>query len=158
MKFSKNEQFAFKKGYRITEKGEILNPQGVTLSGSMDMHKYNRFKIDLGGRNFINIRTHRLQAYQKYGDKIYEKGIEVRHLDGNPSNNHIDNIAIGSHSDNMMDKAKEVRVRVAQQANLKYDRDEVRAFHAEGNSYKKIMEKFGISSKGTVSDLTYSRL
>lgn len=149
--FSKNEKIAIEKGYTITEEGDIVSPygkiKGCTCKG------YKTFKIDTGGRKFINIRVHRLQAYQKYGEKIYEKGIEVRHLDNISTNNSWENIAIGTHSENMLDKPKEVRVKNAQKASLKYDKIAIREFHQIDRSYKKTMEKFNISSKGTLSDI-----
>ena len=41
------------------------------------------FKLMVKTKNY----THRLQAYQKYNNEIYNKGIVVRHLDGNKLNN-----------------------------------------------------------------------
>lgn len=40
---------------------------------------------------------HRLQAYQKFGDKIYEDGIVVRYLNGDRYDNSYDNIGIGTY-------------------------------------------------------------
>ena len=48
-------------------------------------------------------------AYQKYGDRIFEEEIEVRHLDGNSTNNSISNIEIGTKSDNETDRKKNIQ-------------------------------------------------
>ena len=55
-------------------------------------------------------KFHHLQACQKFGDKIYEEGMVVRHLDGNPLNNTWDNIEIGTDYDNHMDRSRKDRV------------------------------------------------
>lgn len=149
--FNKNELIAVAKGYSITKDGEIISPFGK-IKGCFH-NGYNTFKIRVESKKSITIRVHRLQAYQKFGNKIYEQGIEVRHLDNVSINNSWANISIGTHSENMMDKPKEMRVKNAQKANLKYDKVAIREYHKEEKSYKKTMEKFGISGKGTLSDI-----
>jgi hypothetical protein len=68
------------------------------------------FTMVFGKYTYLSI--HRLQAYQKYGDAIFDPNIEVRHKDGNPANNSIDNILIGTPHDNAMDKPKELRMKM----------------------------------------------
>lgn len=152
MRYNKNEKKAYDKGYRISDDGVVIGKTGNEV-GSLRSNGYYQFKIrDLDGKN-INVPFHRLQAYQKFGDKIYEDGIVVRHLDGDSSNNSIDNIDIGSYSDNYMDQPKEVRVSRALHASSfmrKYDKEEVKEFYDQCISYQKTMEKFGIGSKGTL--------
>lgn len=46
---------------------------------------------------------HRLQAYIKYRELLYQKDIMVRHLNGNKLDNSWDNIAIGTAYDNAQD-------------------------------------------------------
>ena len=77
----------------------------------------------------------------------------MRHLNGNEMDNSWDNIGIGTHSDNMMDMPKEVRVAKAKHASSflkKYNHENVRDFHQSAKSYKKTMEYFGIKSKSTL--------
>lgn len=50
------------------------------------------------------IKTHRLVALAFLGEP--PAGMEVRHLDGNPANNVIANLAYGTHSENMRDKVR----------------------------------------------------
>ena len=90
---------AYEKGYRIIN-GEPYDPSGKLLK-VIKKNSYNWFSIRTGMRNnkFRNyVAIHRLIAYQKYGDKIFGEGIQVRHLDGNPSNNLDENIIIGTQS------------------------------------------------------------
>ena len=101
----------------------------------------------------MHLSCHRLQAYQKYGDKIYEDGVEVRHNNGESLDNSWCNILIGSHSDNMMDIPKQIRIKKALHATSfirKYDKKEVKDFYTINRSYKKTMDEFNISSKGTL--------
>jgi hypothetical protein len=46
-----------------------------------DPRGYCRFTFKLVGVS-INIAIHRLQAFQRYGDLLYEEGTVVRHLNG----------------------------------------------------------------------------
>jgi hypothetical protein len=108
--------------------------------------------IKINGKT-TKIYAHRLQAYKKFGDAMFEDGIMVRHLDGNPANNSWDNIEIGTQSDNMMDIDADIRLAKALHATSfarKHDKETIRAFYREHNSYKKTMEHFNISSKGTL--------
>lgn len=151
-KISQNVITAYKKGYRIIL-GEI-NYKNKKIKGKIGNNGYRLIGLrdELGNR--INAPVHRLVAYQKYGDKIFEKGIYVRHYDGDKLNNLLENILIGTHSENMMDKHPDVRRNAAIKASLsakKHNHDDIIKYHKEGNSYKKIKEKFGIKSNGTIS-------
>ena len=50
----------------------------------------------------INIHTLVMSAF--VGER--QKGMEVRHLDGNPANNHLDNLAYGTAKENGQDRIK----------------------------------------------------
>ena len=145
------EKIALSRGYVVTEDGELLNPTGKKLGYSTNAgYVYTNIKVEKVVRQ---LAAHRLQAYQKYGSRMYEKGIEVRHVDGNPSNNSWFNILIGTHSENMMDIPEQVRIKKARHASSfirKYDRGEVTKYYERTKSYKKTMKKFNISSKGTL--------
>jgi hypothetical protein len=115
MNYNKIEIIVAKKGYKVTPEGTLLNPNGKPMKGSKDSQGYIRGSFRLDGKR-TNFMIHCLQAYQKYGDKIYQKGILTRHLDSDKSNNSESNIAIGTHSDNMMDQPKEQRIAKAKHA------------------------------------------
>ena len=162
---SKSRQWiytAVKKGYKVTKEGDIISPLGKKRALSDNIrHKggsaYKRFGIRDAEGKHANIDVHRFQGYAKFGDAIFGKGIHVRHLDGNSENNTWDNIAIGTQSDNFMDQPKEVRQARAEHAASflkKYDNEKVYQFFMESNrSWKKTMEEFSISSKGTLSHI-----
>ena len=141
------------KGYTIDKNGIVtgLNKNTLVLfiikatdSGYYNFnYRHNKKKV--------NVPAHRFQAYMKFGDKMFKKGIVVRHLDGNSRNNSFVNIAIGTNSDNMMDKSREQRRKGA--SHPKYDHLEILKDRDDGMTYKEIMEKHGIKSKGTVNHI-----
>lgn len=105
----------YNKGYRVSKLGEILNPSQKIIKGNFQKLKGVNYRgLNLRkGSSHITIVVHRLQAYQKFGEKIFEKGIEVRHLNSNSLDNSYDNIGIGTSSDNSLDKPKHVRQNAA---------------------------------------------
>lgn len=149
MDIIRKEVIAYDLGYRVNEKGQLISLKGIPIGHISNGY----YRIRLRSNGGINILTHRLQAYQKYGMDIYKKGIECRHLNGNSLDNSIDNIAIGTHSDNMMDIKSEVRIAKSKHASsfIKvHNHDEIISFYKKEKSYSKTMNKFNISSKGTL--------
>ena len=61
----RNETSAFNKGYRVTEGGRLINPNGCELKPHCD-NGYLYFKIKTP-ESIKKIKVHRLQAFQKYG-------------------------------------------------------------------------------------------
>jgi hypothetical protein len=146
-------------GYRITADGKIVNPRGNFLNGGYHERKglaYNYFSLSTTNvphvdKRTFRVYTHRLQAYQRFGDDIFQEGIVVRHLDGDSRNNAITNIAIGTPSDNMMDRPRHERLAHAIHAsrfNRRFTDEQVqqiREDHASGMSYNRLREKWGCS-------------
>lgn len=162
----KKEEIAFKKGYRINIDGEIVNPNGKIIKGSIlncRNIKYRKFNIRDFNNNIIRIKVHRLMGYQKFGNKIYDETMQIRHLNGNSLDNSYNNIGIGTASENANDKDEKVRKESAHKASLsssKYDKDFVDSLKKDRNdglTYKELMDKYHISSKGTISFLINSR-
>lgn len=152
MRFNQHEKIAHEKGYRVNDEGIVTGLKGSAV-GFTHSGGYRKFKIRDDKGNNLDVSIHRLQAYQKFGDSIYEEGMVVRHLDGDPKNNTKDNIAIGTMRDNIMDRPARERLEHALHATSfvrKYDKEEVRAYHKEHQSYQKTMDHFKISSKGTL--------
>ena len=151
--FNRLEKVALKKGYYVNVLGDLYHKDKL-YNIFKNTYGYNMFRIRYNGKSRM-VLTHRLQAYQKYGDNIYVDGQEIRHIDGNKNNNSFFNLVIGSHSDNMLDIPKKIRLEKSIYASLKIVKynnvEEIRKYHNDGHSYRDIMEKFGISSKGTVS-------
>ena len=162
--FTKNEILAYEKGYRINKNGDAYNikrPNKI-LKGSINSRKYKHIKI-MDSNSTIGVPFHRLQAYQKFGDEIYETNIVVRHLDGNSLNNSYDNIEIGTESENYSDRTeiqKNNFQKAGSKALTKYSDElvsEIKEYYNSGHTYKEIMEKFNISSKGTLSYIINNR-
>lgn len=159
-KLSKNNQailVAVERGYTIDDSGIVYNRFGRKVKGYL-RNGYMTFTVKMPkSRHNIGVKFHRLQAYKNFGELIFKKDIVCRHLDGNPLNNTKDNILIGTPRQNMMDQSKEVRMRKSLNAakHLRRFSDskmkEVLSFYEKCKSYKKTMEEFDISSKGTLN-------
>lgn len=159
IRFSEIERLSYKRGYFVDNSGQMFTPK-KSLVKTKNKKGYIRCTVSVDGKN-ITLTAHRLVAYQKYGDKIYEDGVVVRHLDGNKINNTHENIMIGSNRDNCMDVPDEQRLKKAINASkktIKYDADEVYNFYIEcGRSRKKTQEHFNISSGGTLHYILKNR-
>ena len=142
------EQIAYERGYRVTKDGDLLNPEGLKI-GCLNSAGYKNTRIRFNEKK-LYIATHRLQAYQKYGNKLFEDGIVVRHLNGNKSDNCWDNIAIGTYRDNTMDIPKEIRTKrcvAAAKTHIKYPKKfvlKLKEEHKEKKSYAKLGRKYNI--------------
>ena len=161
MEYHKREKILFDKGYYVDKQGNLYNPKGVQIVGTIKSSGRRGTGVKINDNKVHHIAFHRMVAYAKYGDRMYDDNMLVRHLDGNPLNNSWDNIAIGTPHDNMMDIDKDIRIRRSSMANKKYQNDlvnEIRECHKNGMSYKNIMKKFNISSKGTLSFIIYKRM
>lgn len=148
---NKYEKLLIERGYMVSEDGRAYNKNGDEV-GFTATNGYKEICVRIKGIP-KTIKLHRLQAFQKFGDKLYEDNIVARHLDGNKLNNSWNNIMIGTQSDNMMDVPEQVRIkrsRYATSFTRKYNKEEVKAFHKTSKSYKETMRKFNIKSKGTV--------
>lgn len=144
------------KGYVVRD-GMVFSPKGnqrkLTRKVSRGMVYYS-FNVNLSNSNRFPIPVHRLVAFQKFGEAALERGIHTRHLDGNPLNNLEENIALGTPTENIMDRPKEDRQSHAAKAGQKLTSEfveKLRRDHADGLGYKKLRAKYGIG----LSQLSY---
>lgn len=146
---------AFYAGYQVNTDGSVTSSIGNILKLKLNTsgnYKYYSFSYRFNNKT-ESVKVHRLQAYQKFGPKMFERGIQVRHLNGKPLDNSFDNIAIGTVSENQMDISEDSRMKRALHAtssNRVYNVKDVREFYKLEKSYTKTMEQFKISSKGTL--------
>ena len=150
----------FENGYDINVKGELVRKNGSVKSiFRIDNTGYYNVTLRLPTHYRARVRIHKLQAYKKFGKKIFEKGIVVRHLNGNSLDNSWDNIEIGTMYDNNLDKCPELRKSVATIASRKMQ-DNTRTYEERcliyedlknNLPYSEIMKKHNVSSKGTLS-------
>lgn len=156
--FSRIEERAAAAGYSISESGKIISPHSGEISGWINTEGRIVFRPVIGD---TSCAASRLMAYQKYGDKIYEPGIGVRHLDGNCRNNSHQNIEIGTHSQNMMDIPPDRRLShaiLASKSATKHNHSVVLDFYRRCKSYAKTMMEFGITSKGTLNSIIHQSI
>ena len=142
---------AHQKGYRIVN-GILIGPKHNKIKCSV-CGGYLTFRL-WNGEKYGTVRVHHLAAYQKFGDKILSDDIEIRHLDGKKNNNCEENIDIGTASDNAFDQPKNVRLARAKHAasfNVIYDWVCIEKDRIAGMSYGKLMKKYDIKSKGSLT-------
>lgn len=109
---------AYALGYYINKNGHIISKTGRSLRAKYNKKTYLSVNISVpckfgSDKKTRQLRLHRLAAYQKFGFRMFKKGIQVRHLDGNPKNTRLSNITLGNQSQNMMDRPKEDRFKHA---------------------------------------------
>lgn len=90
--------------YWVSSKGRVWSRRrNRTLIGSSHPAGYSQFRfVDEDGRSEW-FRLHRLVALVFIGTPT---GPLVRHLDDDPTNNAVENLAYGDHHDNLMDCAR----------------------------------------------------
>lgn len=150
----------FKEGYDINKKGELIRKDGsIKKDFRIDKNGYCSVTLRLPSCERADIRVHKLQAYKKYGNLLFKKGLMVRHLNGNQLDNSWDNILIGNNSDNQMDIPEETRIKSATIASRKMQ-ENIRTYEERfliyedlknNISYNEILKKYNLSSKGTLS-------
>lgn len=147
---------AFRRGYRVTEDGNVMGPTGLYRRLRVDTRGYYVFSFTDKGHRVHAISVHRLAAYQWFGSRLLQDGNEVRHLNGEKLDNSRANILVGTHLENMRDKPKEDRVRYARNAgrgNSHLTVEDVRRLLEDremGMTYRELQEKYDLA-KSTVS-------
>ena len=166
-------RWAVENGYTVTEDGVAMGPTGPlkgTIKNKRAKHTghervaYWHISIRMDATGTIPVPIHRFVAFLKYGEVSMQAGTVTRHLDSDPHNNHWDNIAIGTQSDNMMDRPEEERIAHAKKAararRRLEDRDVKRLLRlrAGGAKYTALTTMFGISKSlvsGVVNGTQY---
>lgn len=101
-------ELVIQRGY-YTKDGILYNNKNEKIKYACDTHGYPMIFFRLNCKQII-VRIHRLVAYHKYGDVIFNKNVMVRHLDDDKLNFKESNIAIGNHKDNYYDMTLEKRI------------------------------------------------
>jgi hypothetical protein len=147
--------YAYEKGYRVRDNNVygIAKNQPLKLMCSTSGYFYFNVKIN---KKSVKVFLHRLVAYEKYQNKLFEPGVFVRHLNGDSKDNTFNNIYIGTQKENMLDRDPKERLKHAIKASSsirKFTNDEIKqikADYSKGLGYKALMQKYSISSKGTL--------
>lgn len=93
--------------YRVSSTGRVFSlPRQGTTGGVL---RTSANKRGYASASFCNVRreVHSLVALAFLGPR--PPGYQVRHLDGNPLNNHVENLAYGTRSENQRDKVRHGR-------------------------------------------------
>lgn len=90
--------------YYATTEGQIISTKGReprVLKAYRDKLRYTHVSLRRDGQTFTR-SVHTLVALTYLGAP--PEGMEVRHLDGDPSNNTLSNLRYGTHSENQQDQ------------------------------------------------------
>ena len=110
------EEIAYERGYRVSDEGVLYGTNGQVLEIKIrSTQSYRARQVSINGKK-KNFTIHRLAAYCFYKEALYEDGITVRHLNGNKLDCRRENIALGTISENHMDKDADVRARCGRNA------------------------------------------
>src|ERR1044072_815428 len=93
-------------GYFVTDHGDLFSARSGTmiqLTVGFDADGYPRVTIRMNGRRRW-ITVHQLVAMTFIGPRPH--GCEVRHLNGNPRDNRVENLAWGTHAQNEADRVR----------------------------------------------------
>lgn len=146
---------AARKGYRVLEDGSVVGVRGPVVT-TQDTRGYHRVNVYYAKGKRRPVLVHQLCALLKYGDIALREGVVVRHLNGDCCDNRPANIAIGTQSENMMDRDRSRRVahaRLAASHQRKLTDAQVVAMRRErerGTPLKVLCERYSMS-KGAVS-------
>jgi len=134
---------AHAKGYRVLTDGTCVGVKNQPLRPSI-REGYRKVAVSINGRKYP-LKVSRLQAFQKFGDAIFNPAAVVRHLDGNSLNDSEENIGIGTQAENMQDIPKSVRVANAlRDTKRRHDHRAIIEAYRATPSYRLTCEKFGI--------------
>jgi hypothetical protein len=146
---------AVERGYHV-KNNKLFGPKGELKIVAYGKQKYPTFSTNWGGRVY-GIPTHKLAAYIYYGTDSFYPGLVVRHLNGNVLDISKENIVLGTHSDNNLDKPPEVRKKAAIKARASQPKE---SFNAKLTQEKVLFVKSFYSDlqgkkapNGTVSNL-----
>lgn len=153
---------AYNKGYRVRRDGTVVSHIGNVLKLFVGSNGYRRFSIR-ADKARVTIYTYHLQAFQKYGKDFCREGMSVRHLNGDSEDDTWDNLALGTHADNMMDIPKDVRLEKAMKAaraKRKLTFEQATTLREEkklGATHAELMRKYKIG-KSTVSQIVNNKI
>ena len=108
-------KLAYSKGYVVTNCGsKVHSKEGKELRLSKQKRGgklYLSFNIRPKGENPTRVYVHKLQAYQKFKEGMFIKGIVVRHMNDVSLDNTFINLKLGTQKQNMQDRARNGRER-----------------------------------------------
>jgi hypothetical protein len=152
-------KIAYKRGYRVSDEGVLLSPYGNTLKISISKNqRYPSFSISRvpnvkNKYGVFGIPIHKFAAYCFYGEDAFYCQC-VRHLNGNVLDVSRKNIALGTHSENNLDKNKEKRSSAAKKAraaqgkrptNAKFDENQISYIRSAEKTNIELSKEFNVT-------------
>jgi hypothetical protein len=144
-------------GYRVSDDGRVQcrlrrgpNPRGFTdwreLKPTLRSDGYLKVSMRIDGRQRQRL-VHTLVAEAFLGPK--PPANDVRHLDGDKTNNRLSNLAYGTRAENVADTRRHGRLKIGERhAGAKMDEAkvrELRRMRADGWSFGRLASRFGIA-------------
>jgi hypothetical protein len=134
---------AYEKCFRVTESGDFYGTKGKKNLTLRKGQRYPSFAITIYPKETVTVNVHKFAAYCFYGDKAFQKGMQVRHINGDVLDISKKNIKMGTPRENVLDIPDEIRKRttmIACKASLPVQRffsdDEVRNMRFMRNEQK----------------------
>ena len=153
---SRYEILAKEKGYFVDRQGNAYSPRGNKVgTRGKDPYLYlgeSYLKQKLSKYIYIVCKPIKSLAILIFNDNI-----EVRHLNGNSFDNSFKNLAIGTPSENAMDKPESKRKKISLVASnkLKVYSDElvleIQKMREAGMTYTELRKKYNIKSKSSLN-------
>lgn len=105
-------------GYEVSDRGNVRSNRRREKQRPVRLREHRGYlrvtlTLEDGSQNTFGV--HRLVAAAFYGPSH----LMVRHLDGNPSNNHVSNLQYGTNSENVLDSVRHGRHHLAKLTHCK---------------------------------------
>ncbi len=156
-------RLAFDKGMRVQHDGSVIGIRGRLLKTVMnDGYRCVSIRVGPGRGTTRPFKVYWLQAYQKFGEALFPAET-VRHLNNKSDDDGWDNLALGTHHDNQMDRPLAMRLRCVQAAAnarrvlTEAQVIEMRRLRREGRTGVYLSRLYAVSC-GTVSDVVNYKL
>jgi hypothetical protein len=154
---------AYYRGYRVQADGSVISHRGRIRKLQRNKNGYLYFSISVDKKP-ASLHVHRLMAYQKFGERIFETGLQVRHHNNNAADNRPDNILLGTRTENEMDRPEALRIARAKHAAsfvrrlTMVEARQLRQDRRNGYTYQKLCEKYKIGKSLVsyiINNITY---
>jgi hypothetical protein len=145
----------FEGRYEVSDRGRVRSLDRVVVAGNQRRRWKGRILVGGWSHGYPQVilgagtwRTvHRLVVEAFIGP--IPDGMQVRHLDGNPANNHLSNLAIGTQAENTQDRvAHGTMPRGERNPRAKLTADVVRSIRAQrsnGRTIRSLAAEYGVA-------------
>lgn len=137
-------------GYFANARGQLLGPRGRVLK-PMAAQKGHLYVLVPPPRRPRKLFVHRAVLLAHVGPPN-DPAMECRHLDGNPGNNSLSNLAWGTKVENMRDKARHGTERRGEaKPGARLTVDEAHAIREDSRSSRTVAAAYGVSHTTVIS-------